>query len=116
MLLLQVREVARHTPELAQLVVANGGIAALVDYASDSTGNNRLPAVMALGYIAAFSETLALAVIAEKGLPPLAAVLAQVHDRYGQGIAGEVQGIGHLPDEPSRCASGVPGEVALRMC
>lgn len=28
----------------------------------------RLPGVMALGYIAAFSETLALAVIAEKGL------------------------------------------------
>jgi DNA-binding IclR family transcriptional regulator len=26
-----VREVAKHTPELAQLVVANGGVAALVE-------------------------------------------------------------------------------------
>lgn len=61
-----VREVAKHTPELAQLVVANGGVGALVEYAADSAGNNALPAIMALGYIAAFSETLALAVIAEK--------------------------------------------------
>jgi hypothetical protein len=33
---------------------------------------------MALGYIAAFSETLALAVIAERGLAPLVAALTQV--------------------------------------
>jgi hypothetical protein len=32
---------------------------------------------MALGYIAAFSETLALGVIAEKGLPPLVVALAE---------------------------------------
>ena len=35
-------------------------------YLGDSAGNNALPGVMALGYIGAFSETLALAVIAEK--------------------------------------------------
>jgi DNA-binding IclR family transcriptional regulator len=49
-----VREIAKHTPELAQLVVGNGGVAALVDYVSESSGNNRLPGIMALGYIAAF--------------------------------------------------------------
>ncbi len=49
-----VREIAKHTPELAQLVVGNGGVGALVDYVSESTGNNRLPGIMALGYIAAF--------------------------------------------------------------
>ena len=36
-----VREVVKHTPELAQLVVANGGVGALVEYASTSTGNSR---------------------------------------------------------------------------
>lgn len=41
----------------------------------DSTGNNRLPGIMALGYIAAFSETLALSVVAEKALPPLVSAL-----------------------------------------
>lgn len=37
----QVREVVKHTPELAQLVVANGGVGALVEYCNDSQGNNR---------------------------------------------------------------------------
>jgi hypothetical protein len=48
-----VREIAKHTPELAQLVVGNGGVGALVDYVGESSGNNRLPGTMALGYIAA---------------------------------------------------------------
>lgn len=34
-------------------------------------GNAKLPGIMAVGYIAAFSETLALAVIVSKGVPPL---------------------------------------------
>eukprot|EP00976_Prorocentrum_cordatum_P068392 1179110-Prorocentrum_minimum.AAC.4 len=66
-----IREVAKHTPELAQLIVSNGGAGALVDYVIDSEGNNRLPGIMALGFIAAFSETLALSVIASKGKTPL---------------------------------------------
>lgn len=41
MLCMQVREVVKHTPELAQLVVANGGVGALVEYCNDSAGNNR---------------------------------------------------------------------------
>lgn len=61
-------QVAKHTPELAQLVVGAGGVGALVDYVAATKGNTRLPGIMALGYIAAFSETLGLAVIAEKGL------------------------------------------------
>ena len=59
---------AKHTPELAQLVVGAGGVGALVDYVGSTKGNTRLPGIMALGYIAAFSETLGLSVIAEKGL------------------------------------------------
>ena len=61
-------QVAKHTPELAQLVVGAGGVGALVDYVGSTKGNTRLPGIMALGYIAAFTETLALSVIAEKGL------------------------------------------------
>ncbi len=57
-------QVVKHTAELAQLVVGAGGVGALVDYCRESSGNNRLPATMALGYVAAFSETLALSVIA----------------------------------------------------
>jgi hypothetical protein len=36
-----VREVVKHTPELAQLVVANGGVGGLVEYCNESSGNNR---------------------------------------------------------------------------
>jgi hypothetical protein len=42
---MQVREVVKHTPELAQLVVANGGVGALVEYCNDSAGNNRCEAL-----------------------------------------------------------------------
>lgn len=38
-----VREVCKHTPELAQLVVATGGVAALVDNVRETCGNERLP-------------------------------------------------------------------------
>jgi hypothetical protein len=55
--------------------VNSGGVAAIVDYVSTSSGSARLPGVMALGYIAAFSETLALSVIVAKGVTPLAKAL-----------------------------------------
>lgn len=53
-------------PQLAQLIVNAGGVAAVVDYVGDTRGNVCLPGVMMLGYIAAHSETLALAVIVSK--------------------------------------------------
>ncbi|KAI8475961.1 MAG: armadillo-type protein [Monoraphidium minutum] len=101
-----VREVAKHTPELAQLVVANGGVGALVEYLCDSCGNGALPGVMALGYIAAFSETLALAVIAEKGLPPLVAALAQEPEDHVKAAAAWALGqLGrHTPDHAKAVA------------
>ncbi|KIZ07868.1 putative Sperm-associated antigen 6 [Monoraphidium neglectum] len=101
-----VREVAKHTPELAQLVVANGGVAALVEYITDSVGNNALPGIMALGYIAAFSETLALAVIAEKALPPLVAALAQEpEDHVKAATAWALGQLGrHTPDHAKAVA------------
>ena len=66
-----IREVAKHTPELAKLIVNAGGAAALVDFVTDTKGAVCLPGIMALGYISAFSETLALAVIVSKGIQPL---------------------------------------------
>ena len=61
-----IREVAKHTPELAQLIVNAGGVAAVIDYIGESSGNVRLPGIMMLGYVAAHSETLAMAVIVSK--------------------------------------------------
>ena len=112
-----VREVAKHTPELAQLVVSNGGIVALVDYISESRGNNRLPGIMALGYIAAFSETLALAVIADRGLLPLAGALQEEpEDHIRSATAWSLGQIGrHTPDHAKAVADtgALPLLVAL---
>lgn len=74
-----VREISKHTPELAQLIVNAGGHTALIHYLTSSTpevrGAARLPALMTLGYIAAFSETLATSIIVSQGLIPLKATL-----------------------------------------
>ena len=72
---LSPREIVKHTPELAQLVVNAGGVAAVVDYVGESKGNVRLPGVMMLGYVAAHSENLAMAVIVSKGVTQLAITL-----------------------------------------
>mmetsp|Transcript_110566 Transcript_110566/g.174195 ORF Transcript_110566/g.174195 Transcript_110566/m.174195 type:complete len:509 (+) Transcript_110566:79-1605(+) len=66
-----VREISRHNLELAKVIVNSGGVAAMVEYVNVSRGNARLPGIMTLGYIAAFSDTLALAVLVSKGITPL---------------------------------------------
>ena len=52
--------------QLAQLIVNAGGVAAVVDYIGETTGNVRLPGLMMLGYVGAQSENLAMAVIVSK--------------------------------------------------
>lgn len=52
--------------QLSQLIVNAGGVAAVVDYVGDTRGNVRLPGIMMLGYVAAHSENLAMAVIVSK--------------------------------------------------
>ena len=49
-----------------------------LDYVK-SSGNGRLPGIMALGFISAFSETLALAIIVSKGVTPQ----TRSHEREG---------------------------------
>jgi len=95
-----IREIARHTPDLAKLIVNAGGVAAMVDYIMDARGNNRLPGIMTLGYIAAFSETLALAVVVSKGIPPLKdALINEPEDHLKASAAWSLGQIGrHSPD------------------
>ena len=77
-----IREVSKHTPELAQLIVNAGGHTALVQYLTlpNLRGAARLPALMTLGYIGAFSETLATSIIVAQGLIPLRATLIDPPD------------------------------------
>jgi 3-methyladenine DNA glycosylase AlkD len=103
-----VREIAKHTPELAKLIVNSGGAAALVDYVAEASGNAKLPGIMALGYIAAFSETLALAVIVSRAVAPLKEAL--VNDREDHIKGACVWSLGqigrHTPDHARALAEG----------
>lgn len=51
---------------MSQLIVNAGGVAAIVDFVGETKGNVRLPGIMMLGYVAAHSENLAMAVIVSK--------------------------------------------------
>ena len=64
------------------MIVNSGGVAAVVDYVASSTGSARLPGIMTLGYIAAFSETLALSVIIAKGVSPLTDALENEKEEH----------------------------------
>jgi len=95
-----VRELSRHTPDLAKLIVNAGGVAAIADYVQEAHGNARLPGIMTLGYVAAFSETLALAVVVSKGIPPLKdALINEPEDHVKAAAAWSLGQIGrHSPD------------------
>lgn len=54
--------------QLAQLVVNTGGCGPLVELLTETAGGARVPACMALGYIAGQSDQLAMAVIEAKVL------------------------------------------------
>jgi len=103
-----IREIAKHTPELAKLIVNSGGAAALVDYVFEAHGNNKLPGIMAIGYIAAFSETLALAVIVSKAIAPLKdALVTEPEDHIKAACAWTLGQIGrHTPDHARALAEG----------
>jgi len=77
-----IREIAKHTPELCQLIMNAGGVAAIVDYIGETRGNVRLPGIMMLGYVAAHSETLAMAVIVSKGVSQLAITLSDEQEDH----------------------------------
>jgi tellurite resistance protein len=105
-----VREVAKHTPELAKLVVNSGGAAALVDYISDPAvvAFTKLPGIMAIGFIAAFSETLALAIIVSKGVAPLRlSLVSEQDDAVKAACVWTLGQIGrHTPDHARALAEG----------
>lgn len=101
-----IREIAKHTPELAQLIVNAGGHSALIQYISTAKGAARLPGIMTLGYIAAFSETLASAVIVKQGVLPLKdALVSESEDHIKAAAAWSLGQVGrHTPDHAKALA------------
>lgn len=89
-----IREISKHTPELAQLVMNTGGVAAIVDFVGATSGNVSLPGIMMLGYVAAHSETLAMAVIMSKGVVQFGIVLNE--ETEGHILSATAWGIGQI--------------------
>eukprot|EP00897_Mesotaenium_endlicherianum_P008711 jgi/Mesen1/7869/ME000042S07311 len=101
-----IREIAKHTAQLAHQLVGSGAVGALIDYVVESPGTHKLPGVMALGYIAAFSESSALAVIVSKGVPPLVdSLVFEAEDQVRTSSAWALSQIGcHGPDHAKAVA------------
>ncbi|XP_026293333.2 sperm-associated antigen 6-like [Frankliniella occidentalis] len=77
---LLVRDLSKRTLQLSQLAVDAGAGSALAQLLKDTPGPCRLHAAVALGYIAAHSPVLALAVIAAQVVEGLVAVLREDDD------------------------------------
>ena len=82
-----IREIAKHSSALANTVCNAGGSAALVEYVSETQGAARLPGIMTLGYVAAFDEHNAMAIINSKGIGPLKDALVGESEDFVQAAA-----------------------------
>ncbi|XP_075443673.1 sperm-associated antigen 6 isoform X2 [Ascaphus truei] len=92
--------------KLSQLIVNAGGVAAVIDCIGNCNGNVRLPGIMMLGYVAAHSENLAMAVIISKGVPQLAICLSEEpEDHIKAAAAWSLGQIGRHTPEHSRAVA-----------
>ncbi|XP_071416706.1 sperm-associated antigen 6 isoform X2 [Pithys albifrons albifrons] len=89
--------------QLSQLIVNSGGVAAVIDCIGSCRGTVRLPGIMMLGYVAAHSENLSMAVIVSKGIPLLCACLIEEHEDHIKAAAAWALGqIGRHTAEHAR--------------
>lgn len=102
-----IREIAKQTPELAQYIVNNGGHTSIIEYITSAKGAARLPGIMTLGFIAAFSETLANAIIQHQGIVPLKdALVNEPEDHIKAASAWSLGQIGrHTPNHAKALAN-----------
>lgn len=82
-----IREIAKQSSELANIIVHYGGPGAIVDYLNHTTGVAKLPGIMTLGFIAGFDESLAMSVIVSEGIPPLCEALTAGNEDHVKAAA-----------------------------
>ncbi|XP_027841252.1 sperm-associated antigen 6-like [Aphis gossypii] len=104
-----IREVVQHSVQIAQMVVNSGGIEKLLNVISCSQELSPTPAVLALGYIAAMSPKLALAIIQSQALIHLAAILKSNTDKLTK--AGTIWTLGMIGQHSAEHARPILSEV-----
>lgn len=90
-----LRDIVKHSVDLAQLVVNTGGCGPLVELLSEPAGGARVPACMALGFIAGQSDQLAMAVIESKAIPALVEILQNTEAEDAE-ICAAAWTLGHI--------------------
>ncbi|XP_034416563.1 sperm-associated antigen 6 isoform X1 [Cyclopterus lumpus] len=101
-----MREIVKHSLALSEMIVACGAIGVVIDYLGHCQGSLRLPGIMLLGYVAAHSENLAMAVILSKGVHQLALCLAEEHESHIKAaIAWSIGQIGHHTPEHAKAVA-----------
>ena len=66
-----IREITKHSAELANDISHAGGINPIIDYLIETKGTPALPGITTLGYLAAFDQELANNVVSAKAVKPL---------------------------------------------
>ena len=68
-----IKNIVKHKAESAKLICTKDGPRALIEYlqgvVKEQNLKDRKPALEALGYIASFDESMAMGIIASKGIP-----------------------------------------------
>uniref|UniRef100_A0A8C7FY45 Sperm associated antigen 6 n=1 Tax=Oncorhynchus kisutch TaxID=8019 RepID=A0A8C7FY45_ONCKI len=119
-------DIAKHSPELAQTVVDTGAIAHLAQMILNPDAKLKvhphtpnIRGIMMLGYVAAHSENLAMAVIVSKGVPQLAICLSEEPEEHIKAATAWAFGqIGrHTPEHARAVATAnvLPSLLALYM-
>uniref|UniRef100_A0AAZ3QDC5 Sperm-associated antigen 6 n=1 Tax=Oncorhynchus tshawytscha TaxID=74940 RepID=A0AAZ3QDC5_ONCTS len=119
-------DITKHSPELAQTVVDTGAIAHLAQMILNPDAKLKvhphtpnIRGIMMLGYVAAHSENLAMAVIVSKGVPQLAICLSEEPEEHIKAATAWAFGqIGrHTPEHARAVATAniLPSLLALYM-
>ena len=106
-----IREVVKQSPELAKIFVEAGGITATIGFLNENKDVARLPGIVALGYVGAYSEKSAWSIIEGKGVMILKDSLIQVPDDLVKGASAWA--LGQIGGHSNRHANALASEEVL---
>jgi len=106
-----VKEIVKHSSDLAQMVVEAGGLGVLINSVIRNKGENRLPAILAVGFIAGHTPALGLSVIYSKGVDALS--LALDEELYNHVGAAAAWALGHIGRHSVEHAKAITSEGLL---
>ena len=108
-----IREISKHTQELAQRIITEGGAIALVQYLKPDQGNDPIYGVMAIGYIASFSQSLATVLLQTGAADVVLNVFVQ--SKHDQTKAAAAWALGQLGKHTSDTAAAIAKLNALTL-